>query len=217
MKTLYIIATPIGNLSDMTLRALETLKSVEAILCEDTRETGKLLGHFEIKNKLVSLHQHTPDEKIKSLLEQFENMAYCSDVGTPGISDPGNKLVELAVAAGVNVVPIPGACAAITALSVSGLPTDKFLFLGYMPHKSKNKIFKQIAASEITCCFYESTHRILKTLGQMKAFVGLERKIIVGRELTKKFETIYRGNIDEVLAQLKAMSKGEFVVIISGK
>ena len=217
MKTLYIVATPIGNLGDMTLRGLEVLKSVEVVLCEDTRETGKLLGHFEFKNKLISLHQHTSPEKIKSLLEQFENMAYCSDAGTPGISDPGNKLVELAIEAGVNVIPIPGACALIAGLSVSGLPTDKFIFLGYMPHKSKNKIFKQISESEFTSCFYESTHRVIKTLEQLKTFVGLERIIIVGRELTKKFETIYRGNIDEVLEQLKEMSKGEFVVMVSGK
>lgn len=214
---LYIIATPIGNLQDITLRALEILKSVDVILCEDTRHTKQLTDHYGISQKLVSLHQHTSEEKINALLSQFENIAYVSDAGTPGISDPGGKLVEAAVKSGIAVVPIPGACAVITALSASGLPTDKYNFLGFMPHKGRTKIMEAIRDSKITVCFYESPHRILKTLEQLKEYISDDRKVVVGRELTKKFETIYRGNILSVLEQVSEMPKGEFVVIVSAR
>ena len=217
MKILYIVATPIGNLSDITLRALEVLKSVDVVLCEDTRETGKLLNHYQILKKMIGLHQHSSEEKIKALISRFETMAYASDAGTPGISDPGNKIVKIALEFGVNVVPIPGACALITALSAAGLATDKFLFLGFMPHKGRNKTLETIRDSKITVCFYDSPHRILKTLEQLREYLDENRMIVVGRELTKKFETIYRGNVIEVLDQVKEMPKGEFVVVISGR
>lgn len=212
---LYIIATPIGNLADISFRALETLKSVDIIFCEDTRQTSKLLDRYKIDKKMISLHQHSSEAKITKLLAQYKNIAYVSDAGTPGISDPGNKIVAKAVGLGIEVSPIPGASAVITALSVSGFPTDKFVFLGYMPHKGKTKIFEQIEKAKDTVCFYESTHRIIKTLEQLKEHVG-ERQICVCRELTKKFETIYRGTIDNVLDELKNTStKGEFVVVIN--
>lgn len=210
------MATPIGNLGDISLRALETLKSAEVIFCEDTRESGKLLSHYEIKKPTVSLHQHSTPERINDLLKKYAGQAlvYISDAGTPGISDPGGKLVEAAVKAGFTVCPIPGASAVIAALSISGFPTDKFLFLGFMPLKGKNKTFNLIKNSEITVAFYESTHRIVKTLEQMKEILEPEREVVVARELTKKFETIYRGALEKILAELKDMSKGEFVVIV---
>ncbi|MFH0988229.1 MAG: 16S rRNA (cytidine(1402)-2'-O)-methyltransferase [Parcubacteria group bacterium] len=214
-KNLYVVATPIGNLGDMTLRAIEILKSVDAVLCEDTRETGKLLRHFNISKQLVSLHQHSTDDKIKSLLTRYNSVAYTSDAGTPGISDPGNKVVEVAVSLGVNVIPIPGPCAAIAALSVSGFPTDKFFFLGFMPHKGKGKTMERIKNSDVTVCFYESPHRILKTLTELKTYLDANRKVVVCREMTKMFESIYRGGIDEVISQVENKQKGEFVVVVS--
>jgi 16S rRNA (cytidine1402-2'-O)-methyltransferase len=209
---LYIIGTPIGNLSDISFRAIETLKSVDVILCEDTRVSRKLLNHYEISKPTISLHQHTTDDKTKSLLEKYENIAYISDAGTPGISDPGGKLVELAVEADHEIVTIPGASAIISALSVSGLPTDKFTFLGFMPRRGQTKVLEFIQNAQYTTCFYESPHRILKTLEALKPFVSSERKVVIGRELTKKFETVYRGSLEDVLEQVKP--KGEFVVII---
>lgn len=212
---LYIVATPIGNLKDITYRAIETLNSVDVILCEDTRETRKLLNHYKIDKKTISLHQHSSEEKIKSLLSQFNEIAYVTDAGTPGISDPGNKLVKEAVELGFKVIPIPGPSAVIAALSVSGLPTDKFLFLGFMPHKGKGRTMKKICDSEITTCFYESPHRIMKTLAELKKYVGDERIVVVCRELTKMFETIYRGKIADVEKQASEIVKGEYVVIVS--
>jgi 16S rRNA (cytidine1402-2'-O)-methyltransferase len=211
---LYIIATPIGNLKDITFRAIEILKEVDIILCEDTRETGKLLKAYNIEKRMVSVHQHSTMEKIESLLNEFGNIGYVSDAGTPGISDPGNKVVEKAVELGKNIVPIPGASAVIAALSVSGFPTDKFVFLGFMPHKGKGKNFELIKNSKHTVVFYESVHRILKTLNEMKEVIESEREIVVARELTKKFETIYRGKIADVLPLIK--EKGEFVVVVRG-
>jgi len=216
-KKLYIIATPIGNLGDMTMRAVETLKAVDVILCEDTRETLKLLKHFGFEKHLVGVHQHSSEAKVRALLNQYDNVAYASDAGTPGISDPGNKVVEVAVKIGFKIIPIPGACAAVAALSVSGLPTDKFLFLGFLPHKGRTKVYNLIREAEFTVCFYESTHRILKTLEQLKAVVAPERAVVVCRELTKMFEEIVRGNINEVSEQIQAESRGEFVVIINRK
>lgn len=214
-KILYIVATPIGNLGDMTIRAIETLKAVDVILCEDTRETLKLLKHFNFEKHLVSVHQHSTAEKVQALLNQYDHVAYVSDAGTPGISDPGNKVVDAAVKIGFKVIPIPGACAAVAALSASGLPTDKFLFLGFLPHKGRTRVFEMIRSAEMTVCFYESTHRILKTLEQLKAVVAPGRKVVVCRELTKIFEEIVRGNIDEVSERIQAESRGEFVVIVS--
>jgi len=209
---LYIVATPIGNLKDITFRAIEVLKEVDIVLCEDTRESKKLLDAYNLDKKTASLHQHSTDEKIESLLNEFENVAYISDAGTPGISDPGNKIVAKAVELGKTVVPVPGVSAIITALSVSGFPTDKFLFLGFMPHKGKQKVFEEIKNSKHTAVFYESVHRIVKTLNEMKEVLEPDREILVARELTKKFETIYRGKVSEIIPMIK--EKGEFVVVV---
>ncbi|MBI5076814.1 16S rRNA (cytidine(1402)-2'-O)-methyltransferase [Candidatus Falkowbacteria bacterium] len=214
---LFIIATPIGNLKDITLRALEILKSVDVIFCEDTRETRKLLNHYQIEKRLFGLHQHSSEEKIKSLLKQFNDIAYVTDAGTPGVSDPGNKIVRAAVELNILVSPIPGPCALSAALSVAGFATDKFCFLGFLPHKSKNKIYEQIRDSKITICFYESPHRIERTLNDLKERLNAERQIVVCRELTKKFETIYRGDISAVGEAMKKKIKGEFVVIVAKK
>jgi 16S rRNA (cytidine1402-2'-O)-methyltransferase len=217
VPTVYMVATPIGNLSDITLRAIETLKSVDVIVCEDTRHTKRLLDHFQISKPLSSIHQHSTEKAMQSILGKYALIAYVTDAGTPGISDPGGKLVAAAVAAGVKVVPIPGPSAIIAALSISGLPTDSFLFLGFMPHKGKTRHFKQIAESVATSCFYESTHRIMKTLAQLKEVIGADRQVVVARELTKTFETVYRGTLDQVLAALEPQHKGEFVVMVAGK
>jgi 16S rRNA (cytidine1402-2'-O)-methyltransferase len=223
MSNFYIVATPIGNLSDITLRALETLKSVDFILAEDTRETKKLLDHYQIDKPLISYHQHSNSNKIEeiiSLLRQGKNIALVSDAGTPGISDPGNQLINLTIKQLINltVVPIPGPCALTASASISGFPTDKFTFLGFPPHKNKRqKFFKEVAEVKETVILYESVHRILKTLEDLKKHLG-EREIIVAREITKKFETIYRGQISEVIEKLKNDKiLGEFVIVINKK
>lgn len=215
---LYIVATPIGNLDDITLRALDTLKAVDCILCEDTRVTKNLLEHFKISKPLASYHQHSDAKKIReirALLDDGKNIALVTDAGTPGISDPGNILVsQLARTDSGEIIPIPGACAAIAALSVSGFPTDKFTFFGFPPHKNKRqKFFKEVAASDQTVIFYESGHRISKCLRELAEVLQPDRQIVVCRELTKKFESIYRGNIQKIIEQLKE-SRGEFVVVI---
>jgi len=219
---LYIVATPIGNLSDITLRALEILKSVDLIACEDTRHTKILLNYYKIEKPTISYHEHSKVQKIDYLVDELKkgkNIALVSDAGTPGISDPGNKFVEAAMKEGIQVIPIPGPSAVISALSISGFPSDSFIFYGFMPHKKgKQTLIKKIAQSDITSVFYESTHRIIKTLEMMKEIIGNEREIVVARELTKKFETIYRGTI---LGVLEGLSQdkilGEFVVIVRGK
>ena len=206
---LYIIATPIGNLADITLRAIETLKSVDLIACEDTRVSKKLLDHYEITTKLISYHQHSGQTKVVQIIDELKagkDLAVITDAGTPGISDPGNKLVADVISQlgdEVQIIPIPGPSALISALSISGLPTDRFLFLGFLPHKKgKETLIKKIADNEMVSVFYESTHRIMKTLEKMKNFLEPERQIVVCRELTKKFETIYRGTVSEVLEKL---------------
>lgn len=223
MKTgkLFITATPIGNLADITLRVLETLKSVDFILCEDTRVTKNLLEHYKIQKSLISYHQHSDAKKIneiKELLAEGKNLALVTDAGTPGISDPGNLLIAELIKKGIDtIVPLPGCCAAVVALSVSGFPTDKFVFLGFPPHKNKRqKFFKELAETEKTIVFYESSHRIKKCLNDLKTFLPADRQIFVARELTKVFETLYRGTIDEVIAEMKE-ERGEFVIVINGK
>lgn len=217
---LYIVATPIGNLGDITLRALETLKSVDIILCEDTRVTKNLLAHYQISKTLSSYHQHTDVRKVReiiSLLEEGKNIALVTDAGTPGISDPGGLLIEQVIksVATVEIVPIPGASAVIAALSISGFATDKFVFLGFPPHKNKRqKYFKQVAAAEHTVVFYESGHRIKKCLQELKEILDPKRQLIVCREITKKFETIYRGTIEQVAEQMQD-ERGEFVVVVN--
>ncbi len=214
--SLFIIATPIGNLSDISLHSLEVLKNVDLVLAEDTRESIKLLNHFNIKKPLLSYHQHSKINKINQiidLLKKGKDLALVSDAGTPGISDPGNKLVAEVAKENIKVVPIPGASALVTGLSVSGFPTDKFIFLGFPPQKNKRKaFFDKALSSEYTVCFYESRYRILKTLKELK-----QREIVVCRELTKKFESIYRGAADDVIKALQNdTTKGEFVVILRG-
>lgn len=219
---LHIVATPIGNLGDITVRAIETLKSVDFILCEDTRVTKNLLTHFNIFKPLVSYHQHSPESKakeIEKMLDEGKNLALVTDAGTPGISDPGNLLIkQLTKSNGqTEVIPIPGTNAAIAALSISGFPTDKFVFLGFPPNKNKRqKFFKEAAAQEHTTVFYESSHRIKKCLAELAAILEPNREMVVCRELTKKFESIYRGTISEIL-KINIPDKGEFVIIIRAK
>jgi 16S rRNA (cytidine1402-2'-O)-methyltransferase len=220
MGIFYIIATPIGNLEDITLRALRVLKEVDLILCEDTRVTKVLLDHFNIKTPLLSYHQHSQQDKINYILENLKekDIALVTDSGTPGISDPGNKLIEEALKKfkdEVKIIPIPGPSALTALASVSGFPMDKFLFLGFPPAKNKRKkFFDKAVNSEVPVIFYESSYRILKSLSELEAS-NQNLKIIVGRELTKKFETIYRGEIKNVMEKIKKDPlKGEFVVII---
>ena len=222
MGTLYIVATPIGNLNDMTKRAIETLKEVDIILCEDTRTSLKLLNHFDIKNKLVSYHKFNEQEKTNLVikdLKQNKNIALISDAGTPCISDPGYILVKKAREENINVIGIGGISAVITALSISGLNSDKFTFQGFFPRetKDKNKLIKELETSNInTHIFYESPKRIIKTLEYIKENLG-NIKISVSRELTKLHEKTYQGDIKEVLEKLKNDEKstlGEYTFII---
>ncbi len=221
MSNLYIIATPIGNLEDITFRAVRILKEVDFILCEDTRQTRKLLDKYDIKKATLSYHEHSKlqrIEKIVDLLRNGKNLALVSDAGTPAISDPGGKLVEEVLRTlpdEVKIIPIPGPSAVAAAASISGFPTDKFLFLGFPPHKKgRNKFFQKIVESEFTTIFYESTYRILKSLEELRAAAG-EREIVVCRELTKMFETTYRGTVSEVIEKLKAdTTKGEFAIVV---
>lgn len=220
MGKLYIVATPIGNMGDITLRALETFKSVDFILCEDTRNTKNLLDRYEIKKTLISYHQHSDQRKVKeiiALLENGRNLALVTDAGTPGISDPGNLLIrDLRIKIpSLEIIPIPGASAIITALSVSGFPTDKFVFLGFPPNKNKRqKFFQEAAKFPYTICFYESSHRIEKCIKEIGENFPLERKILIARELTKQFESFYLGTVGG-LASMRIPAKGEFVVVIS--
>lgn len=228
MGILYIVATPIGNLKDITLRAIETLKEVDLILCEDTRQTIKLLNYYSISKPLISYFQHSKISKIDYIVDQLKKgkeLALVTDSGTPGISDPGGKLVEIITTRlpSCQIIPIPGPSALIAALSISGFPTDKFIFMGFPPaKKGRQKFFKKVIEAEYPVVFYESPHRILKTLLQLNNFLKthnslLRTKIVVCRELTKKFETIYRGNVEEIISRLneKNQLKGEFVVMIN--
>ncbi len=219
---LYIVATPIGNLSDITFRAIEILREVDVIVCEDTRVTSKLLARYEIPKPLMSYHHHSGENtfaKIANELESGKKLAYVTDAGTPGISDPGNKLVRYLIDnyPEIDVVPIPGVSAVITALSVSGFSTDSFVFKGFIPHKKgRKKFLESINTSETTVVFYESVYRIQKLLSEIWQVMP-DRQIVVARELTKQFESIYRGKADEIRMKLEQdVIKGEFVVIIQG-
>jgi 16S rRNA (cytidine1402-2'-O)-methyltransferase len=237
MSKFYVVATPIGNMGDITLRALETLKSVDLILCEDTRETGKILSKFEIKKPTMSYHAQSKlakTDKIFELLSQGKDLALVSDAGTPGISDPGAMLVAKIKAKfseaespdlsterfreNVEVIPIPGASAVITALSASGLPTHEFTFLGFLPHKKgRETLFKEIAGAERTMVFYESPHRILKTLESLVKFCP-NKKVCIARELTKIYEEFKTGKPEEILEYFtknKEKQRGEFVVLVA--
>jgi len=215
---LYVVATPIGNLQDISARALETLRVVSSIVCEDTRVTRKLLARYGINTPTVSCHHHTGDRVLVGLVARLvagEALAYVSDAGTPGISDPGGQLVERAVTAGIRVVPIPGASAVTAALSVAGFNTQRYCFVGFPPHKKgRQTFFRAVAESSEVVVFFESTHRIIKALTELERLAPA-RHLVVGRELTKQFETIYRGTAADVLQQLEASStKGEFVVVV---
>lgn len=220
--TLYLVATPIGNLEDMTFRAIRTLKEVNLIAAEDTRQTRKLLTHFEVATRLVSYHEHNKQasgpELVRLLLEG-QSIALVSDAGLPAISDPGYDLVRMAVEQGVPVVPIPGANAALSALIASGLPTDRFMFVGFLPREKKDltKELERLALREETLLFYESPHRVVKTLERMAEVWGAERRICLARELTKKFEEFARGTIGECLEHLAEHTPlGEYCLIVEG-
>ncbi|MFZ3031592.1 MAG: 16S rRNA (cytidine(1402)-2'-O)-methyltransferase [Candidatus Moraniibacteriota bacterium] len=217
---LYIVATPIGNLGDMTLRALETLKSVDVVLSEDTRVTGNLLRHFEIKKSLVSFHEHTEADKAQKLIDRMkagESMALVTDAGTPGISDPGNVLVALAAAAGIRTIPIPGANALGAIVSVAGIDMREFIFLGFPPHKKgRETFFRRVAVSEMPVIYYESPHRVVKNL-ELLLELSPNKKLVLGRELTKIFEEVVRGSVSEVKAYLESKAgkmKGEFTIVV---
>lgn len=215
---LYIVSTPIGNLGDMTYRAVEVLRSVDLIACEDTRRTKILCLHYQIKTPLTSYYEYNKlikGEYILKLLKSGKRIALVSDAGTPGISDPGFSLIKSALDAGIKVVSIPGPTALISALSISGFPTHRFIFEGFLPAKSgaRKKELKNLKNLKITVVLYESPHRILKTLEDMLDVLG-NRPIAIVREVTKKFEEVARGDIKSVLGKFKASKpKGEFVVI----
>jgi len=220
--TLYIVSTPIGNMEDITLRALRILKEVDLIAAEDTRRTGLLLKHFGIQAPLTSYFEGNELKKkefILAKLKEGKNVALVSDAGTPGISDPGFRLIQLAIENQLPIVPIPGSSAVITALSVSGLPTDAFFFKGFLPHKSKKRrdLLKGLEEVRETLIFYESPHRISETLGDILEILG-DREIVLTRELTKVYEEIMRGKVSEILNQVGDRTlKGEITLVISGK
>ena len=221
---LYIVATPIGNLADISFRAIEVLKAVAMIAAEDTRHVKMLLQHYGITNKLVSLHQHNEDKASGVLLEKLReglSIALVSDAGTPLLSDPGMPLVKLVKKAGLDVVPIPGACALITALSAAGMPVTQFSFEGFLPRTSSARkvFFTERLNLTKTWVFYESCHRILACLQDMAEVLPLDREIVIARELTKLHETIVKMSLSEALALVsnnENMRKGEFVIIVDG-
>jgi 16S rRNA (cytidine1402-2'-O)-methyltransferase len=224
MSKFYVVATPIGNMGDITLRALETLKNVDLILCEDTRETKKILDKYGINKPTMSYHAQSKlakTDKIFELLKEGKDLALVSDAGTPGISDPGALLVSKIkeyLRDNVDVIPIPGSSAVIAALSASGLPTHEFTFLGFLPHKKgRETLFKEIRDSKRTMVFYESPHRILKTLESLVKFCP-DKKVCVARELTKIYEEFKTGTSEEVLEYFnknKDKQRGEFTVIVA--
>lgn len=217
--TLYLVATPIGNLEDITLRALRVLRECDVVAAEDTRRTRQLLQHFDIKKPIVSCHQFNESKRSTSLIRKLESgeiIALVSDAGTPGISDPGERLVRATLAANQKVEPVPGPCAAIAALSAAGLPTAQFFFAGFPPHKSgqRRKQLTTLAAIPGTLVFYESPHRILKLLGELSE-IWPESNVVIGRELTKKFEEFHRGTPPDILSHMtKHKPRGEFVVLV---
>jgi len=223
MAKLYAVATPIGNLEDIALRALKILKDVDIILCEDTRVTKKLLEHYKIETPLLSYHQHSKIKRINlilKLLKEGKNLALVCDAGTPGISDPGNKLIEKIVnefGEQVKIIPVPGASAITAAASVAHFSMQKFLFLGFLPKKKQNKILNEIAFSKYPVIIFESPYRIIKTLEKLQS-LNPQMEVVVAKELTKYFEKVFRGNIKEVIEALKKSKiKGEFTIIINSK
>jgi len=220
--SLYLVPTPIGNLGDITLRALEVLKSVDIILAEDTRTSGFLLKHYSIVKPLQSFHNFNEHKVLSHLIERMqkgERLALISDAGTPGISDPGFLIVRQCVQAGLEVECLPGPTAFVPALVKSGLPTDRFAFEGFLPHKKgRQTMLKNLAEEERTMVFYESPYRLVKTLEQFKEYFGAERQASVSRELTKVFEETVNGTIEEILNHFSAKEvKGEIVITVGGK
>jgi 16S rRNA (cytidine1402-2'-O)-methyltransferase len=220
MSTLYLVATPIGNLEDITFRALRVLKECDIVAAEDTRRTGQLLKHFEISKPLLSYFQFNEAKRTEEILQRLqrgEKVALVTDAGTPGISDPGERVVKAAIAAGFKVEPIPGPCALVAGLTASGLPSDEFHFVGFLPHKSgqRRNQLEKLKVIPGTLVFYESPYRILKLLEELTDIFP-DRQVVLARELTKKFEEFLRGNARDLLAQLQQRSiKGEFVVMVS--
>jgi len=223
-SALYVVATPIGNLDDMTPRAIRTLESVALIAAEDTRHSGRLLSHFNIKTQMIAVHDHNErqqQQKIISCLEKGDSVALISDAGTPLISDPGFVLVREVRAAGYKVVPVPGCCAMVAALCAAGIPSDRFAFEGFPPAKSQQRMnfYSALASETRTLMFYESPHRIEDSLKAVVEVFGADRPIVVARELTKTFETYLSGTSAEVLQQVQAdanQRKGEFVLMVQG-
>lgn len=221
---LYIVATPIGNLGDVSSRALDVLASADLVAAEDTRHSGRLLAHFNIKAEMISVHDHNERQRAELIIRHLQNGAQVvlvSDAGTPLISDPGFYLVRAVREAGFKVSPVPGCCAFIAALSASGLPSDRFLFEGFLPAKSgaRQQRLGQLKAEVPTLIFYESTHRILASLEDMAEQFGAERYAVVARELTKTFETIHGGTLGELIDWMRddhMQQKGEFVVLVHG-
>ena len=217
---LYVVATPIGNLGDMTFRGIDTLNNVDLIACEDTRVTRKLLQHYDIDTDVITYHQHTRDDKAKGIIDKIKkgkNIAIVTDAGTPGVSDPGNKLVALAVENDIRIEPIPGASAISALVSVAGIDMQKFSFWAYPPHKKgRQTFFTKISESKIPVIYYDSVHRVIKNLKLLQE-IAPETKIILGRELTKMHEEIVRGEIDEIIIYFENNQdkiKGEFGVVV---
>lgn len=222
MSKLILIPTPIGNLRDITLRSIEAIKSVDVLLAEDTRQTGKLLKHLEIDKKMWAHHAHNEHKTTSSIIEKIksgEAVGLVSDAGTPGISDPGFLLVRECIKEGLEVETLPGATAFVPALVGSGLPCDKFFFEGFLPHKKGRQTrLKFLAELPCTIVFYESPHRLLKTLEQIAEFIGAERKVCVVRELTKMYETFHRGTVEDLIKHFSdKAAKGEIVIVLEGK
>ena len=222
--TLYVVATPIGNLGDLSPRAVQVLGSVAAICAEDTRHTRQLLAHFGIERPLLALHDHNEDQVADTLVARLlagDSLALVSDAGTPLVSDPGFRLVRAARAAGIKVSPLPGPCAFVAALSVAGLPSDRFAFEGFLPAKAsaRRERLARLAGEARTLVFYESTHRIEDSLADMASVFGTDRPAVLARELSKLFETVLDGSLGELRARLAAdpnQRKGEFVVLVQG-
>jgi 16S rRNA (cytidine1402-2'-O)-methyltransferase len=219
--TLYLVATPIGNLEDMSLRAIRILREAALIAAEDTRHTGKMLKHFEIDTPLTSYFEYNKLDKLDFILEKLAggDVALVSDAGTPAINDPGYELVKAALAAGLDVVPIPGPSAPIAALTVSGLPTDAFLYLGYLPHKTseRHKRLAEILDQPYTLVFLESPYRIVESLEDILSILG-DRRVCVAREMTKMFEEYWRGNASGALEYFKSQPpRGEFTLVVEGR
>lgn len=219
---LYVVATPIGNLQDISLRALDILKSVDAIAAEDTRHSSGLLNHFGISKKLIAVHEHNEHQSAEKLLMQLnagENIALVTDAGTPGISDPGAVVVDLVRKAGVKVVPVPGASAVIAALSASGITQNGFLFHGFLPASgsARRRALESLKTQTVTLVFYEAPHRILECIADLSLILGADRRITFARELTKTFETFHSCNLGEAEAWLEAdtnQQRGEFVLLV---